>query len=45
VECRSDRLRSFSVRIQRSAQPAVEDLEDLVVGGGGAGLAADEQVA
>jgi hypothetical protein len=45
VECRNDRLRSFSVRIQRSAQPAVEDLEDLVVGGGGAGLAAGEQVA
>jgi hypothetical protein len=45
VECRNDRLRSFSVRIQPSAKPAVEDLEDLVVGGGGAGLAAGQQVA
>jgi hypothetical protein len=26
-------------------QPAIQDLEDLVVGGGGAGLAAGEQVA
>ena len=33
------------MRIQRSAKPAVEDLEDLVVGGGGAGLAAGQEVA